>query len=107
MDVDWMHAPNQGNQGHQTAIRTTQNNLQNIPHGPNGPYYTCGQQGHFTRDCPQKPWQQQQTQIANLIDFKEKEAELIKTDWEELYTCLINMPQEDQEWLTARCQDGN
>ena len=49
-------------------------NAQGPPHNMgNNACFQCGQQGHFTCNCPQRQWHN--NNYANLIDFNDDDQE--------------------------------
>ena len=75
MDIDRSHALNNWRgRGQGSAARGNVANAQGPPHNlGNNACFQCGQQGHFTCNCPQR--QQCNNNYANLIDFNDDDQE--------------------------------
>ena len=75
-----------------------------------GACFNCGQQGHFTCDCPSKQ-KCSNTQMAQLIDWspKDNKSNSGSTAVDSLYQQLNVLPKDDQEELMMRmgAQEGN
>ena len=78
--------------------------------GMQGVCFTCGDQGHFTRNCPMKQ-KHTNTWTAQLIDWspKDNESDSGTTTIDSIYHQLNMLPKEDQEELMTRmgAQEGN
>ena len=113
MDLDHTRAPRgnwrgwgRGSQrGNVTRVEDTR-----IQRGVQGACFTCGDQGHFTRNCPTKQ-KRTNTQMAQLIDWspEDNESDLGTTTVDSIYHQLNMLPKEDQEELMTRmgAQEGN
>ena len=78
--------------------------------GVQGACFTCGDQGHFTRNCPMKQ-KRTNTWTAQLIDWspEDNESDTGTTTVNSIYHQLNMLPKEDQEELMTRmgAQEGN
>ena len=75
-----------------------------------GVCFNCGEQGHFTHNCPTKQ-KCTNTHMAQLIDWspEDNESNSGTTVINSIYQQLNVLPKEDQEELMTRmgAQEGN
>ena len=113
MDLDWTRAP-RGNwrgwgRGMQRGNVAHVDNAQ-TQRGIQGACFNCGEQGHFTRNCPTKP-KHTNTHTAQLINWslEDNKSDSSTTMVNSIYQQLNVLPKDDQEELMTRlgAQEGN